>query len=185
MYLALDLETGGLGKEVSLLTGYFCVLDKDFNILDELDLKLIPDDGIYKVQPEALAVNKIDLQELAKEAIPYKKAKTILYTFLSYNALQAENKLIPLGHNVYFDIEFIQLYLLSLGSWEAQVSYKLLDTMPIARFLQDVGKLSVEGIGLQNLIEYFDIQVEGNMHEAKYDTLATVELYKKLKELVS
>lgn len=184
-YLALDLETGGLGREVSLLTGYFCVLDKEFNQTDELELNLIPDDGIYKVQPEGLAVNKIDLVELAKTAIPYKEAKTILYKFLDYNATMAEtNKLIPIGQNVFWDIDFIQNTLLSIGSWESKVSYRVIDTMYIARFLQMAGKLDIEKVGLQNLIEYFNIEVEGNSHEAKYDTLATVEVYKKLLELV-
>jgi DNA polymerase III alpha subunit (gram-positive type) len=184
MYLAMDLETGGLGREVSLLTGYFCVLDRDFNATDELELNLIPDDGIYKVQPEGLAVNKIDLVELAKTAVPYKEAKTILYRFLDYNAMMTGDKLIPIGQNVFWDIDVIQNTLLSIGSWESKVSYRVIDTMYIARFLQMAGKLNIEKVGLQNLIEYFKVEVNGNLHEAKYDTLATVEVYKKLLELV-
>lgn len=184
MYLAMDLETGGLGREVSLLTGYFVVLDKNFAAIDELELNLIPDDGIYKVQPEGLAVNKINLIDLAKKAIPYKEAKTLLYRFLDYNAMKAEDKLIPIGQNVFWDIDYIQNTLLSIGSWESKVSYRVIDTMYIARFLQMAGKLNIKRVGLENLIEYFNIKVAGNVHEAKYDTLATVEVYKCLLELV-
>ena len=36
-YIAVDTETGGIGSDVSLLTAYIAVLDKQMNIIDELD----------------------------------------------------------------------------------------------------------------------------------------------------
>jgi DNA polymerase III epsilon subunit-like protein len=57
--------------------------------------------------------------------------------------------------------------------------------MLVARFLQLNGRLPVESVSLGNLIEYFGIQIEGNAHEARYDTLATVEVYKRLVAIVS
>jgi DNA polymerase III alpha subunit (gram-positive type) len=183
MFLAFDIESGGLGKEVSLLTAYFAVLDKDLKLIDELDLNLIPDDGIYRVQPQGLTVNKINLIELAEKAIPYKDAKTILYKFLEKN--RGEEKLIPLGQNVQFDVDFIVDTIISKGSLDNFVSHRALDTMLVARFLQLNGRLPVESVSLGNLIEYFGIQIEGNAHEARYDTLATVEVYKRLVAIVS
>jgi DNA polymerase III alpha subunit (gram-positive type) len=185
MYLGLDVETGGIEGDVSLLTAYFGVWNKDFTLVDELDLKLIPDDGIYKVRGDALAVNKIDLTELAKVAMTYKQGGTALYKFLDYNALQAGDMLIPLGHNVFYDVECIQKNLISKGSWLSKVSYRTLDTMPIARFLKDAGKLDIEGISLGKLIEYFGIEIDGVAHEAKYDALATVEVYKRMLALIN
>lgn len=184
-YLVFDTETGGLSEDVSLLTAYFAILDKDLNIIAELDLKLIPDDGIYRVEPEALEVNQINLKELAKEAIPYKEAKTVLYKFLSaYKPSGDGEKLIPIGQNVRYDIDWITKNLLSVGSWNDLVTFRYLDTMLIARFLQLNGRLDVESVSLANLVKYFEIKVDGNPHEARYDALATAEVYKKLSGLV-
>jgi DNA polymerase III epsilon subunit-like protein len=187
MYLVFDTETGGLGREVSLLTAYFAVLDKDFNVVDELDLKLIPDDGIYKVQPQALEINKIDLKELAKEAISYKDAKTQLYNFLALASARAdsEEKLIPLGQAIQFDIDGVVDTIISKGSWDNFVTRRVLDTMIIANFLRLVGVLPVESVSLGTLVEFFGITIEGNAHEARYDALATVEVYKRLVAMVS
>lgn len=181
-YIVFDTETGGLTSETSLLTAYFAVLDAEFNVVDELDLRLIPDNGIYFVDPKALEVNKIDLAELGKVAIPYKEAKTILYKFLQKNA--GEEKLIPIGQNVQFDIVRVTTDLISAGSWENFVSRRVLDTMIIAQFLVQIGKIEPEGIGLGKLIEYFNVTVEGNAHEARYDALATAKVYQEMIRVV-
>lgn len=184
-YLALDVETGGLDSDTSLLTAYFGVFSKDgdeFMQIDELNLALRPDNGIYNVNPEALAINKIDLIELNKEAIYYKEAKSVLYSFLKENF--KEERLVPIGHCVDFDILCVQRNLLSRGSWEQFVSYRALDTMAVARFLQFTGKLAIESLSLSSLIDFFDIKVEGKLHNAKYDTLCTVKVLENLAKLV-
>ena len=108
-FLAFDCETGGLGTEVSLLTSYLAVLDKDYKVTSELDLKVIPDDGIYRVQPKGMEVNKINLTELAQEAIPYKQAKKVLGSFLEKEYKKnGKIKLIPIGQNVQFDVIFLK-----------------------------------------------------------------------------
>jgi DNA polymerase III alpha subunit (gram-positive type) len=185
MYLAFDSETGGLGNDVSLLTVYFAVFDKEFNLVSDLDLKLIPDDGIYRVQPKALEINKIDLAKLGQEAITYKDAKTQLYNFLQLAKYRDDiDALVPLGQNVQFDIEKIVDTIISKGSWDNFVSRRVLDTMIIANFLKQIGLLNIESVSLGSLVEYFGIKIDGVAHEAKYDTLATVEVYKKLRWLV-
>lgn len=178
-YIALDLETGGLWNDVSLLTAYFAVLNEDFNIIDELDLKLIPDDGIYKVEPEGMAVNKINLVELAKEGIPYKKAKTILYDFLknNYNG----ELLTPIGQGILGDVRKLCDTIISKGSWDNFVSRRGLDTMYIARYLQEIGKMPKDiSISLENLISYFDIKIDGELHCAKVDALGSVKVLQKM-----
>lgn len=183
-YLAHDSETGGIGNDKSLLTAYFGVFDRYFNLVDELDLKLKPDDGIYKVTGQALDINKINLVEHDKVAMSYKEGGSALYRFLNEN-YKLHGQLTPVGHNGHFDVNMYQTHLVSRGSWEQFVSYRMIDTMTVARFLQDIRVLSPElGISLGNLIKTLDIQVVGNPHEAKYDALATMRVYQKLKELV-
>lgn len=186
-YIVFDTETGGLGLDTSLLTAWFGVFDAELNLVDELDLRVKPNDGVYLVTGQGLGVNKIDLVEHDKVAITYKEAGTALYNFLVKNKAPVEvgGKLIPLGQHVYFDIEFLLAKIISKGSWDNFVTHRVLDTMRIARFLQLIGKLPVESVSLTKLVEYFGIKVEGNPHEAKYDALATVEVYKALVALVN
>lgn len=181
-YLAMDVETGGFGKDKSLLTAYFAVLNEQLEVISELDLKLIPDDGIYVVTPQALEVNKLNLVNLGQEAIPYKEARTIFYRFLGNN--YEGEQLVPLGQNVNFDLEFITDVIISKGSLEQFVSRRPVDTMYIAIFLKELGLLPVDqSVSLASLTEYFKVTAEGNLHEAKYDTLITIEVYKALKNL--
>ena len=99
-YITLDIETGGIGDDKSLLTAYFAILNDSLAIDAELDLRLIPDDGIYHVDPQGLIVNGIDLAKLSREAITYKDAKTKLYNFLNMNYLSGNTRFIPLGLGV-------------------------------------------------------------------------------------
>lgn len=178
-YIAFDVETGGLGNDVSLLTAYFCILNNKLEIINELDLSLKPDDSIYKVTAEGLLVNNINIVELEKKAITYKEAKSLLFNFLKNN--YRDEKFIPIGQNIIFDVLFIKNTIISSGSWDQFVSNKPLDTMYIARFLKETGKYDdVKSISLSNLVEYFDISVPGNPHEAKYDTLASIEVLKRM-----
>lgn len=192
MYIAFDTETGGIGLDKSLLTVYFTTLDENFKPLRELDLKLVPDDGIFKVTGKGMSVNKIDLYDLETYGIPYKNAKTVIYNYLKdsydeFNAGKGEGereKLTPIGQNVAGDINHITDKIISFGSWDGFVSYDVIDTLTISRFLRRKGTLPADlSCSLGSLVQYFGIKVEGNPHEARYDTLATVEVYKKLLEI--
>lgn len=98
-YLVLDTETGGIGPEVSLLSAYFRVLDENLNLLDELELFLKPNDGLYKVTAEALGINKIDLVEHEKKAITYREGGTKLFDFLQRNSMNIKY-FIPEGTDI-------------------------------------------------------------------------------------
>lgn len=85
-YIVIDTETGGIGRDVSLLSAYFGVLDENFNLLDELELFVRPDNHIYQVTAEALGINKINLVEHEKKAVTYKEAGTKLFNFIEKNS---------------------------------------------------------------------------------------------------
>lgn len=181
-YIALDTETGGVTPETSLLTAYLAVLDDAFHIVDEIDLKLKPEDGNYVVTAQALSINKINLVEHDKVAMPYSKAKTPLYQFLEKNH-QGE-KLIPLGHGVHFDVVRVRS-LISQGSWENFVSYRMLDTSIAARFLIAAGVLPKNLSGsLGSIVSHFGIKSKGDLHDARVDTLQTVSVLQELLNLV-
>lgn len=191
MYLVIDNETGGIGPEYSLLTTYLAVLDKDFNIIREMDLLLKPDNGIYRICGEAMRVNKINLTEHDEKAKTYSSlgkgvtSLSNLYLFLS-DSFEANNKqkLIPIGHNVKGDIEGVCRHLISPGSWDAFVSYRLLDTSTIARFLILAGKIpgTVSG-SLVSLSKHFGIDTE-TQHTSRGDCEMTIAILRKMLDLV-
>jgi DNA polymerase III alpha subunit (gram-positive type) len=185
VYLAFDNETGGLDDSCTLLTTYLAVLDKNLNVIDSLYLFLKENDGKpYKVEAEGLEINGIRIIDHDRKAIPYSKGGQRLREFIIQHSRNGQEKLIPLGHNVHFDIQGIQSKLLSRGNWEQFVSYRVFDTQTYARGLQMKGVLTMDmSISLGNLIKYFNVQLPGMQHEAKYDTLATIEVAKALLKL--
>jgi len=182
-YLAIDNETGGLG-EVSLLTSYFAVLDSNLRILDDLYLYLKPEDGIYRIEPQALEINGINLVSHDKIAETKSTAGNKLYRFLKSYSNDGADKLIPLGHNVTFDVIGIYEGILNRNIFEKFTSYRKLDTAVIAQFLKLAGKIPDEVSGsLGSLATFFGI-ANDKAHDAKADVLVTIEVLKSMLKLV-
>lgn len=185
MYLFLDNEMGGLDKEKhSLLTVYLMMTDDNYNVLGDLYLYLKPDDGIYKVVADAMAINKIDLVEHDKKAIFYKQGGSQLYNWLKQSTDNGRVKATVVGHGVYGDVEWIIHHLISRGSWETFTSYRKLDTSAVAQFLKSVDMFpeTVSG-SLVSLAKYFGVPVDENAaHDAKYDTELTYKVFLEMRQ---
>ena len=180
-YLALDTETGGF-EGASLLTAYFMVLNENLEELDNLYLEVKPDNGEYIVTGQALRVNGIDLKAHDSRAITYKEASAKLYSFLNGNSVLGSTKLIPVGHNVVFDITKIQECLISKNTWSNFVSYRTLDTATITRACIAAGLIPSEVSGsLSSVAEYFNINTSA-AHTADGDVLMTVQVLNELLE---
>jgi DNA polymerase III alpha subunit (gram-positive type) len=182
-YIAFDCETGGLDPQTnSLLTAYFVVFDRNFNVLGELDLKIKPDKGgSYVLTSEAMGINKIDIVEHDKKAIPLSQAKSDLYNFLQAHNPDGKSKLIPVGHNIYFDEDFVCNTLISRANWNKFCSYRRLDTGVVLQFLKLTKVIPTDVTGsLQSIVEYFNIPKKGEYHDAKTDTILTVKILKAM-----
>lgn len=186
-FIALDIETGGIGDDKSLLTACFILAkrtdDGEMQIIDSLNLKIKPEDGIYHVTAESLGINHIDLKQHDKDAITEREAGQKLYERLkTWYTISGSTKLIPVGHNVAFDIRRVTNTLVSRGSWDSFVSYRVLDTCTIAQFLKMTNKLPNSlTCSLVNLGDYFNCRpLGGKPHEAEYDTLLALNVLEKL-----
>jgi hypothetical protein len=191
-YLVLDGEFGGIGTKFSFLTAHFIFVRYDgvsYTILDRLDLKMKPNDNVYVVTAEAMAINKIDLVSHDAIAITYKSAGTELYNFLmrcltKVDVLSAD-RIIAVGHNVAGDIAQILDKLVSLQSWEKFVSYHAIDTICIAQWLRSIGKIpSDQRIGLAALRDGLGIDCIGDDHTAQYDAELNLELLKHFNKMI-
>lgn len=189
-FCAIDTESGGRQTDCTLLTAYFLILDNNFNKIEDLYLELKPDGNApYIINAQGMGVNKINIVEHDRVAVPYKDAKPTLFNFLKRNS--NGERLTPIGHAIKGDINRIISNLISEGSWEQFCTYHFIDTSVVLQFLRVCGKISenIDG-SIESLVKYFNIKqymenlphVEKSnleFHDAKIDAEMTVEVLKK------
>jgi hypothetical protein len=187
-FLAFDCETGGLKpNKADLLTGYFAILDEDFKILEELPLSLKPKDRLPVVEAGAMAVNNIDIQKHLESSntITYEEGAKKLVSMIKRH-LKKRGKysnISPLGYNVGFDIKWVQYHLVDEDSWDSMIHYKSFDVMQDVDVLKRHGWLPPNCGNLKSMVEFFGVPM-GESHVAKDDILMTIEVYKKIHELM-
>jgi hypothetical protein len=143
-----------------------------------MDLK--PDTDEYVLTAKALEVNKINIKEHDKTATRYKDAKSILYNFLDTNSQGGLVKLIPIGQNVTFDILKIKSDLISSGSWEKFVSYRVMELGTVTQTCQILGLIPDEiSTGLSSIAGYLKIDTS-KAHTSSGDVDMTILVLKKL-----
>ena len=170
-YFLFDTETGGLeAAKHSLLSFYGLILNENFDLLDSIDLMIKPDDGVYHVDIEALKVNKIDLIEHDKIAIPESRASEKLLDFLVKHFVEnGSSKLIPAGHNIgRLDIPMGER-LIGFQKWNTLFVQRTMDTGTLGQILIAQGKIPETNKGsLVELCNHYGIKSEG-AHNAKND----------------
>lgn len=180
-YIAFDCETTGINENCNLLTVSFIVLDSDLNEIECLNISLKNNNG-YHIYPEAMGVNKIDIIKHHRNSLDIVDARKKLLTFL--NKYKLQYSLIPIGHNIQFDIKFIKKSgLLTDTEYSKYISYNSIDTISIAQFLKLSGVLhEKQSISLVNLCSAAQIKRQENLeHSAEYDTRMTIKLLKFFK----
>ena len=189
-YFCFDTETGSLSpKDGDLLTIYCCMVDENFKILEELDLKVKPDGGRLPIaNAGALNVNGINLKEHLEDTatIAYSEAKTKIVAMLK-KYLKKKGRysnIRPLAYNADFDIGFIQHYILPFEDWDSLINYNKVDPKVCVNFLKDAQWLPPDLGTLVSVVKHFNIPM-GTAHTAKADTQATIEVYKKFLELMA
>lgn len=187
-YIPLDTETGGLDPQTSdVLTIYIAVMDEEFKIVEELDLKLKPNDRFPVCEAGALKVNGIDVKKHLEDpnTITYSEAAekivNMLKKYLKKNGRYSNLR--PLGQNIPFDLAYIWKHLIPKPEWDKIVHYGLTDTKPIVDFLKDCGWFPRDLGSLGSVVDYLNLP-KRDAHNAKEDTLMCVDVYKKLLEIM-
>lgn len=178
MYFLVDVETGGIDPHTtSLLTASFWLINDQLNMDDRVNLRVKHD--VYKVSSGALAVNHIDILAHDREAAPIDALSELITSRLvDWVAQNNGNRLIPVGHNVDFDLNWLKVSFPKV-EWSKFLDYHKIDTQVIARYLQMAGKLPIElKISLVSLARFFDIPHAA--HTADGDCAATLDLLKAM-----
>ena len=176
--LVIDTETTGLSPNYNkTLTIGMLLVDVEKDFLDILDSNhLFIKHQNYNSSSEAAKVNKINIEEHDKMAIPPPEACEKINSFIEKNKLQ-ETTLI--GHNFQFDRGFINALFDQSGK-NHKLHYKYEDTMWIWRNLQKVGNVPNHlRSNLQTIADFFKIDYT-KAHDALADCHITAKVYKEL-----
>lgn len=183
-YIAFDCETTGVNDDCNLLTVSFLMLNSNLKEMDVLNIALKQTNG-YHIYPESLEVNKIDIIKHHNQSIDLIDARRKVLQFLQ--KYKGQYNLIPIGHNIQFDIKFIKKSgLLTEEEYTKYISYNALDTVVVSQFLKLSGKLpEKQSLSLINLCKSCNLKRNEELeHSAEYDIKMTVKLLKYFTKLI-
>lgn len=173
----LDTETGGLNPETdSLLSiGLIAYETHTDQIVDRQEI-LVWDDDLNK-NPDALAVNGIDVEQHRAAAISRNEAAKRLAGFV----LPEWRKARMACHNAPFDVGFVRAL---LGPRFGDIfQFHPLCTMQMAVWLCHCGQIPVTSVSLASLCDYFGVGQVG-AHSALIDARSALEVYRRIVPLV-
>lgn len=186
LYVWFDTETSGISPKIhSVLTAYFAVYDENLNFIDEIELFLKPDNGEIVAEEQALKINGINLNDHLKnpKTLTYSQGKEKILDFFSKHK-QKNKKMRPSGHNIEFDKNFIMGQIMTEEEWSKYIHHNSLDTLRIVTFLQDIGMVPNDIGKLTDFVDHFGIS-KRDAHDAREDVKMNVEVYKKLKQMLT
>lgn len=179
--LFFDTETTGIIAKHHEIVQFAAIVEIDGEVVDEINVLSRPL-HLDRVNEEALRVTGKSLDELEKYPHPSEVFPQIKAFFDKHiDKFNKSDKFFPAGHNVIFDLDFLQNYFITHGDQYGTGAYQnwqALDTRILANFLCYSGKLSVPNIKLETLCNHFEIPLQA--HDALNDIRATRELMKKM-----
>jgi DNA polymerase III epsilon subunit-like protein len=182
MRLVFDTETGGFNASTNALLSLGLVLWDKGQLVSELEV-LVNDQGL--VEPQALAVNRINLEEHLKVALLPVDGVAKIRRWLDENRVPPWDKVELVAHNIGFDVPFLEKFWnLGGGQFRTRFSHQRRCTMVLATMMKDAGILPVPDFRLEALMAYLNIPVEGRLHSALTDARGAARVYTKLLRLL-
>lgn len=173
--LFFDTETTGLDPQkhaIIQLAGVLTELEKGV-IIDKwtFNYKIKPHKGSL-ISKEALAINKTNIESLKD----YSEGKEVLQKFTT--GISDNEKIFLAGYNVNFDYQFLSKFFQvnNSMSFNHYFWYMPIDVMSIALF-HTMTDDSFRKASLADMLKYFKIKVDGELHDAMTDARATRDLF--------
>jgi DNA polymerase III epsilon subunit-like protein len=140
------------------------------------------------VDPEALAINKIEVHEIELRGKSPSCAIDEFENFLTRNFTgnPRRERLTLAGHNIGFDKLFLRrLYEFTNRSFDETFSHRSIDTSSIVAFLMLARAVVIDKPSSDAAFEYFGIDFRpGTRHTSLGDAVATARLFNRLLEVV-
>ena len=180
--LVIDTETTGLSPNIhKTLTVGMLLVDVEHDFLEILNSNhIFIKQNNCAVDPEAIEVNKINLEEHNKTAVEPKLACRQINNFIDKNELHETTLL---GHNISFDKGFIR-ELFHQGNSIPKLNPVYIDTMHLWNRLKYRGIIPWSfNSKLGTLAQYFKIN-HTKSHDALADCHITAKVYQNLLKLI-
>jgi len=175
--LFIDTETGGIDPASHSLLSLALVVWKELEV--RASIEILVNDGVLNVTEKALEINGINLSEHKKKAVSPALALQQFDQFLGIH-FSRDEKIILGGHNINFDVNFLNTFLTRNGyNFQQRFSHRFVDTSSILFYLYLTGKIKRKLTASQDAFDYFGITVAGR-HTALGDAFATAQLFSKL-----
>jgi DNA polymerase-3 subunit epsilon len=163
----IDTETTGLDPYINDIIE-ICIVktDQKLKIKEKLVTLISPMNSNF--DPISLEINQISAIELAN-APSFKTCSNGIKNIMDNS--------IVVGHNIKFDLSFIEQSYKKIHEERPIVHYHAIDTSSIAWPLYVAGKIN--SVSLSELCEYFGVTNDGS-HRAENDVDRLIKVYKKL-----
>ncbi len=176
--LIIDTETGGLDPSKYSILSLGAVVWEDGELLGEFSVAIAEPEII--TEPEAMAINKIDIVSHRETAVAPADAVKSLLTFLSskFPNKHPNDRITLCGHNIIFDVSFMKrLFRMSGSSFEDYFSHRVVDTASIVRFLILAGLIPIDRAKSTLAFDFFGVTISpAERHTAIGDARATARL---------
>jgi len=183
---AIDVETTGTTPGYHEIIQIAVVpLGPDLKPLKTAFYTNVRPEHLDRADPQALAINRLTPETL-EDAKDQAKVADLLVEFIQGLKLPVGGKIIPLVHNWPFELGFLTAWL-GRPLFNDLFHYHPRDAMSYALAINDRAALHgktppFKSVGLAQLCEFFKI-TNGKPHDALYDCLAEIEVYRALLQL--
>jgi len=186
--LVYDTETGGLDSEKhSLFSVGALIGDLDTGeIIEQFEaLHRMPSVDDYVYTPKAIEIHGITPQQAFNDGLT---TEAIGEKFM--DLWQNHGAGIIGGHNEHFDRRFMasQIYKITVPEFEANFTYRALDSMPIVRLCTGHENIS-SGATLGQAIKWFNVDMseygKNNFHAALFDAICSFRLMHKFRSVIT
>lgn len=179
----LDTETGGLNPNTASLLSIGLVAWENGEIIDKREIFI--KNEIFKITPQAIAINKIDLVHFVEHSISPSEAINDVIAFVKKNFGECIGNVTIGGHNTNFDINFLKKFFTSHKlEFNKIFSHRFIDTSSVLKFLYYAGKFPEDMSSSDRAFRYFGIYPD-KRHSALGDAIATAKLFTELIKIVS
>lgn len=184
--LYFDTETTGTNSQKHEIIQVAGIIEIDGQVAEEFNLKVRPTMW-DNIDPQALEVTKKTIEEL-KTYPPASEVFVQLEGILERHVdkYNRNDKFYPAGHNVGFDVEFLQAFWKKYGDSYGTGSYqnwRFLDTRILANYLAAHELINPVNITLSELCKVYNIPLDA--HDAMNDIRATRLLHKAMMKHIS
>lgn len=180
-YIIFDCETGGLDETKNPITQYAAVIldGKTLKEKDRFETFIKPYNGLV-IEKQALEHTMVTMSDINAGITVSQFVKTVTVWWESHRAktkVKEMGRLVPVGHNVTFDLRFINyaLFLEGAGTTDEWMYPNLIDTFSLGKMA--FGIEGDEKLNLGACCERANIKLT-DAHGAMNDVVATADLFR-------